>query len=116
MYESGIWHKVAYGETHLFSDFGFACELFLILRSTEGELGGVTFTWSRLDGVEGDEGEVGELPASLDVVEGDVGEVGGLATDLGSWQAGGGGVGLDWEGLEMYSVRSMGGDLTGDCG
>ena len=66
--------------------------------------------------MDGDVEEVGELPASLDGVEVDVEEVGELATDLCNWQAGGSGVGLDWEGLEMHPVRSIGGDLTGDCG
>ena len=88
--------------------------------------------------MEGVGGEVGELvPDStswgLDDEEGAVGEVDKLATDSTSWAsdivegdigrvnllrtlAGGGGVGLDWEGLEMHPVRSMGGDLTGDCG
>ena len=71
--------------------------------------------------MEGDVGEEGKLARdstswATDGTEGAGGEVGKLARDLGSWQAGVGGVGLDWEGLEMHPVRSMGGDLTGECG
>jgi len=87
--------------------------------------------------VEGVGGEGGKLvPDStfwgLDDEEGDVGEVDKLATDSTSWAsdivlgdvarvnlprtlAAGGGVGLDWEEVEMHPVRSMGGELTGDC-
>ena len=80
---------------HLLSDFGFACELFLTLASREGELGGVTFTCFSTNRAEGCVGELGELAFGLAC----------FSTD--------GGVELDWEGLEMTSMRSMGGDVAG---
>ena len=78
--------------SHLRSDFGFACESLLTLASKDGELGGVTSTCLSADGAEGLVGEAGEFALGL------------ACFSLG------GGVGLDWEGLD---VRSIGGDLTG---